>query len=169
MPIGFDLHAAPLWSGGLNIRCGRSTPRWRRPRASSVWSRTGHRTHDRIWHSYGIIKRFIPREVPAMQKARQQHGEVHYDFINRIQVPIPFGSTLFLLVLDCDSQPGNCGPDRNHAAGRRAREERPHRSGGAMPLVPSLSQTCFGVSSRPCICLETEPEIQLDASSAAGP
>jgi hypothetical protein len=76
-----------------------------------------------------------------MQKARQQHGEMHYDFINRIHLPIACGSTLFLLVLDCDSQPGNCGPDRNHAAGRRAREERPHRSGGAMPLVPSLSQT----------------------------
>jgi hypothetical protein len=76
-----------------------------------------------------------------MQKARQQHGEMHYDFINRIHLPIAFGSRLFLLVLDCDSQPGNCGPDRNHAAGRRAREERPHRSGGAMPLVPSLSQT----------------------------
>jgi hypothetical protein len=25
----------------------------------------------RIWHSYGIIKRFIPEEVQAMQKARQ--------------------------------------------------------------------------------------------------
>jgi hypothetical protein len=35
---------------------------------------TGHGTHDRIWHTYGIIKRFIPGEVPAMQHARQQHG-----------------------------------------------------------------------------------------------
>jgi hypothetical protein len=76
-----------------------------------------------------------------MQKARQQHGELHYDFFNRLHVPIAFGSTLFLLVLDCDSHPGNCGPDRNHVASRRAREEGSHRSGGAMPLVPSLSQT----------------------------
>jgi hypothetical protein len=37
-------------------------------------------THDRNWHSYGIIKRFIPEEVPAMRKAREQHGELHCGF-----------------------------------------------------------------------------------------
>jgi hypothetical protein len=60
---------------------------------------TGHGTHDRIWHTYGIIKRFIPGEVPAMQQARQQHGELHFDLINRLHVPIALGSMLLLLVL----------------------------------------------------------------------
>jgi hypothetical protein len=60
---------------------------------------TGHGTHDQIWHTYGIIKRFIPGEVPAMQQARQQHGELHFDLINRLHVPIALGSMLFLLVL----------------------------------------------------------------------
>jgi hypothetical protein len=169
MPNGFDLHAAPLWSGGSNIRRGRSTPRWRLPRASSVWSRTGHGTHDRIRHIYGIIKRFIPEEVPAMQKARERHGELHYDFINRIHVPIAFGSARFLSVLDCNSQRGNCGPDRNHVASRRARKEGSHRSGAASRWSAVCRKRCFGVSSCPCMCLETEPEIHLDASSAAGP
>jgi hypothetical protein len=60
---------------------------------------TGHGTHDRIWHTYGIIKRFIPGEVPAMQQARQQRGELHFDLINRLHVPIALGSMLFLLAL----------------------------------------------------------------------
>jgi hypothetical protein len=60
---------------------------------------TGHGTHDRIWHTYGIIKRFIPGEVPAMQHAQQQHGELHFDLVNRLHVPIALGSMLVLLVL----------------------------------------------------------------------
>jgi hypothetical protein len=60
---------------------------------------TGYGIHDRIWHTYGIIKRFIPAEVPSMQKARQQQGEMHFDLINRVHVPIAFGSMFFALVL----------------------------------------------------------------------
>ena len=44
---------------------------------------TGYGTHDRIWHTYGIIKRFIPGEVQLMQKARQQQGGLHFDLMNR--------------------------------------------------------------------------------------
>src|SRR5262245_45089163 len=60
---------------------------------------TGHGTHDRIWHTYRIVKRFIPGDVRAMQQARQQHGELHFDLINRLHVPIALGSMLVLLVL----------------------------------------------------------------------
>jgi hypothetical protein len=60
---------------------------------------TGYGIHDQIWHTYGIIKRFIPEEVPTLQKARQQQGEVHFDLINRVHVPIALGSMLFVLVL----------------------------------------------------------------------
>src|SRR5215470_5471857 len=60
---------------------------------------TGHGTHDQIWHTYGIIKRFIPGEVPAMQQARQQHGELDFALINRVHVPIALGSLLLALVL----------------------------------------------------------------------
>ena len=60
---------------------------------------TGHGINDRIWHTYGIIEHFIPGEVPTMQKARQQHSELHFDFINRVHVPIAIGSMIFVLIL----------------------------------------------------------------------
>jgi hypothetical protein len=60
---------------------------------------TGHGTNDQIWHTYGIIKRFIPREVPAMEQARQQQGGLHFDLINRVHVPVAFASMLIMLVL----------------------------------------------------------------------
>jgi hypothetical protein len=60
---------------------------------------TGHGTHDQIWHTYGIIKHFIPAEVPAMRKARQQHGELDFSLINRVHVPIAHYSLLFLVML----------------------------------------------------------------------
>jgi hypothetical protein len=60
---------------------------------------TGYGTHDRIWHTYGIIKRFIPAEVPAMQQARQQRGELDFELINRVHVPIALGSMVLALVL----------------------------------------------------------------------
>ena len=60
---------------------------------------TGHGINDQIWHTYGIIKRFIPGEVPAMQNARQQQGGLHFDLSNRVHVPIALGSMLLALVL----------------------------------------------------------------------
>ena len=60
---------------------------------------TGYGMHDQIEHTYGIIRRFISKEVPAMQHARQQRGELNFDLINRIHVPIAFGSMLVLLGL----------------------------------------------------------------------
>jgi hypothetical protein len=60
---------------------------------------SGYGMHDQIEHTYGIIRRFISKEVPAMQHARQQRGELNFDLINRIHVPIAFGSMLFLLGL----------------------------------------------------------------------
>jgi hypothetical protein len=60
---------------------------------------TGHGTHDQIWHTYGIIERYIPGEVPAMHNARQQRGELNFDLINRVHVPIALGSMILALVL----------------------------------------------------------------------
>jgi hypothetical protein len=60
---------------------------------------TGRGTHDQIWHTYGIIERYIPGEVPAMHNARQQRGELNFDLINRLQVPIALGSMILALAL----------------------------------------------------------------------
>jgi hypothetical protein len=60
---------------------------------------SGRGTHDQIWHTYGIIERYIPGEVPAMHNARQQRGELNFDPINRVHVPIALGSMILALML----------------------------------------------------------------------
>jgi hypothetical protein len=60
---------------------------------------SGRGTHDQIWHTYGIIERYIPGEVPAMHNARQQRGELNFDPINRVHVPIALASMILALVL----------------------------------------------------------------------
>jgi hypothetical protein len=52
---------------------------------------TGHRTHDRIGHSYGIIKRFIPDEVPCRRPGRRRKPLVpslSQTVLRRIFVPL---------------------------------------------------------------------------------
>lgn len=49
---------------------------------------TGEGVVNSIWHSYGIMNRYTPSVVPAMRAARQQHGELHFDAINLVHVPI---------------------------------------------------------------------------------
>jgi hypothetical protein len=75
---------------------------------------SGGGVHDQLWHTYGIIERFIPGEVPAMRAAKQQQSRVAgrapsggdvesyaFDFtaINRVHVPVAWLSMLALLVL----------------------------------------------------------------------
>jgi ethanolamine utilization microcompartment shell protein EutS len=60
---------------------------------------TGAGVHDQLDHTYGIIERYIPGEVPAMRAARQQHGELGFDRLNRIHVPVALASMLALLAL----------------------------------------------------------------------
>jgi hypothetical protein len=60
---------------------------------------TGYGMHDQIEHTYGIIERFIPLEIRAMRSARQQRGELRFDLINRIHVPVALGSMLVVIGL----------------------------------------------------------------------
>jgi hypothetical protein len=53
-----------------------------------------------IWHTYGIIERYMPSVVPAMRAARQQHGEVSFfRALNDVQVPVALISMLLLPVI----------------------------------------------------------------------
>jgi hypothetical protein len=52
-----------------------------------------------IWHTYGIIERYMPSVVPAMRAARQQHGEVSFRALNDVQVPVALNSMLLLPVI----------------------------------------------------------------------
>jgi hypothetical protein len=58
---------------------------------------SGHGVHDRLWHTYGIIERFIRDEVPAMRAARQQHGELDFEWLNRLHIPVAFASMILML------------------------------------------------------------------------
>jgi len=49
---------------------------------------TGEGVLNTIWHTYGIIKRYTPDLVPAMQAARQQRGEISFTAINELQYPL---------------------------------------------------------------------------------
>jgi len=49
-----------------------------------------------IWHTYGIIERYMPTVVPAMRAARQQHGEVSFRALNEVHVPVALISMLLL-------------------------------------------------------------------------
>jgi hypothetical protein len=54
-----------------------------------------------VWipHTYGIIERYMPSQVPAMRAARQQHWELSFNGINRIHVPVALGSMLATIAI----------------------------------------------------------------------
>jgi hypothetical protein len=70
---------------------------------------TGAGVHDELQHTYGIVERFIPREVPAMRAARQQRGELGFERLNRLHVPVALVSMLALpfLLLRLRADPGD--------------------------------------------------------------
>jgi hypothetical protein len=43
--------------------------------------------HD-VWDAYGHIEHLTPEAVPAAHSARQRHGQLHFEAINRLHVPI---------------------------------------------------------------------------------
>lgn len=45
-----------------------------------------------IWHTYGIMERYTPSVLPAMRAARQQRGELHFEALNAVQVPLALGA-----------------------------------------------------------------------------
>jgi hypothetical protein len=59
--------------------------------------RTGEGVLDSVWHTYNMIERFMPSMLPAMRAARQQKGELDFNAINRLHVPIALASMLLLL------------------------------------------------------------------------
>jgi hypothetical protein len=49
-----------------------------------------------LWHTYGIIDRYMPGVAPAMRAARQQHGEVSFHSLNALHLPVGLLSMLAL-------------------------------------------------------------------------
>jgi hypothetical protein len=60
---------------------------------------TGFGLNNEIWHTYEVIKQYARAEVPAMQDARQQRGELGFGLINQVHVPIALGSLVLVVIL----------------------------------------------------------------------
>src|SRR3984885_10351759 len=60
---------------------------------------SGEGINTSLWHTYGIIERYTPSVVPAMRAARQQHGEIDFAAINRVDVPVAWAAMALLPVL----------------------------------------------------------------------
>lgn len=61
--------------------------------------RTGEGVVNSIWHTYGIVERYMPRLLPEMRAARQQRGEIDFVMINRLHYPLALaGLTLLPLI-----------------------------------------------------------------------
>jgi hypothetical protein len=60
---------------------------------------TGEGVLTSILHTYGIMERYTPAVVPAMRAARQQHGELHFEALNAVQVPLALAAMAALPLL----------------------------------------------------------------------
>lgn len=79
----------PLQNIGLAIRAAAR---------QLVSVRSGEGVLDSIWHTYGMIEDHTPWNVPAMRAARQQHGLLHFEGINRVHEPVALLAMALLLV-----------------------------------------------------------------------
>jgi hypothetical protein len=61
--------------------------------------RTGEGVLNSIWHTYGTVRRFTPQLVAPMEAARQQHGEISFTAINRLDYPLALLSMALLPVI----------------------------------------------------------------------
>jgi len=61
--------------------------------------RSGEGVENTIYHTYGIVERYLPRAVGAMRAARQQRGELGFGAVNAIDVPAALLSMLMLPVV----------------------------------------------------------------------
>ena len=59
----------------------------------------GEGVNNQMWHTYGIMERYTPAVMPSVRAARQQHGELSFVALNRIQVPIALLSMTLLPLL----------------------------------------------------------------------
>jgi hypothetical protein len=64
-----------------------------------VMVKTGEGVITEIWHTYGMMDMYTPSVLPAMRAARQQQGELHFEAINAVHVPVALVGTAFLPIL----------------------------------------------------------------------
>ncbi len=102
---------------------------------------TGYGILTTIWHTYGIIERYTPSVVPAMRAARQQHGEIGFTAINRINVPVAWAAMTLLPIL---ALYGLCNADFADLGGLAATLTLALLANAAFCAVISHSQDRYG-------------------------
>jgi hypothetical protein len=102
---------------------------------------TGYGILTTIWHTYGIIERYTPSVVPAMRAARQQHGEIGFTAINRINVPVAWATMTLLPIL---ALYGLCNADFADLGGLAATLTLALLANAAFCAVISHSQDRYG-------------------------
>lgn len=60
---------------------------------------TGYGVHNQLWHTYGIMERFIPAQVAPMRRAAQQRGDFDFAPLNLLHVPVAYLSMVCLVGL----------------------------------------------------------------------
>ena len=60
---------------------------------------TGYGVRTDIWHTHWIIETFTPHATAAMKAAHQQRGDLGFTAINRLHVPVAWGSMLLLVAV----------------------------------------------------------------------
>jgi hypothetical protein len=60
---------------------------------------TGEGVVDHVWHTYRIIEQYAPQLATDMRAARQQHGELSFANINRLQYPVALAALALLPVI----------------------------------------------------------------------
>jgi hypothetical protein len=60
---------------------------------------TGEGTNGWIPHTYGIIERYLPTQLPAMRAAHQQHWDINFAAVNWIHIPVGLASMLLAAVI----------------------------------------------------------------------
>jgi hypothetical protein len=70
---------------------------------------TGEGMESDLYHTYGIIDRYMPRVAPAMRAAHQQRGALDFRALNRLDVPVALLSMLMLPVVMAMARRGNFG------------------------------------------------------------
>lgn len=60
---------------------------------------TGEGCNSWLAHTYGIFERYLPQEIPAIQRARQQRSELEFSVVNRVHVTVALMSTFGVFVI----------------------------------------------------------------------
>lgn len=60
---------------------------------------TGEGTSGWIPHTYGIIERYLPRQLAPMRAAHQQHWDINFVAINWIHIPVGLASVLLIAAI----------------------------------------------------------------------